>query len=144
MGTLTVDELAARLDRRFRVLGDSRNLGDVELRHATLQAVVVPRPRRCSPGVRGRTDDAGLDADDDVVTLGVLDALVDRSLVIAQDQEGRTRLRLLETIRQWGADRQVGGRAALADRRRVGVDAEATTAVYAAVLLGSFGLADAE
>jgi predicted ATPase/class 3 adenylate cyclase len=138
MGSLTVGELAARLDRRFRLLSDAR-AGVAEPRHATLQAVVAwsydllePVEQRllCRMSVFAGSfdldavhqvcvvgcDDPDLDPDDDLVTLAAVDALVDRSLVIAEDHDGRTRFRLLETMRQWGDARLGDARPGLVDR----------------------------
>jgi predicted ATPase len=126
MKTLTPQEIDERLDDRFRLLkSDSR--GVVE-RHRTLRATVDWSYRTlsesekkmlrafsvfaggwaldgavavCGPG--GQVEDSG-DLDD----LGVLDLLthlVDKSLVIADAADDESRYRLLETVRQYAAER---------------------------------------
>jgi tetratricopeptide (TPR) repeat protein len=50
---------------------------------------------------------AGSDGVDDYVTLDLLDALVRKSLLVADRSAGRTRFSMLETIRQFAEDRLV-------------------------------------
>lgn len=121
--TLTLTEIADRLADRFRLLATGRRLAGE--RHQTLRAVVdwswdllVPVERtllrrlavfagacdleaveRACAGLGGAHD---LPADQ---TLEVLSALVDRSLVATEQRDGRTRFRLLETIRAYALDR---------------------------------------
>jgi predicted ATPase/DNA-binding SARP family transcriptional activator len=114
------DEVAARLDDRFRLLtGGSRTALP---RHQTLRAVVDwswellseperPLCRRLSVFAGGATLEAaeqvcsgGPVAPADVLDL--LTTLVDKSLLVArQDREGGTRYRMLETIRAYGQER---------------------------------------
>jgi hypothetical protein len=154
MRSMTVEELAARLDQRFRLLTTGRD-DENEPRHATLRAVVawsydlleaVEQRLLCRlsvfPGsfdleavhavcVIG-TGDPDLDEDDDLRTLAVLEALVDRSLLVAEEHNGRTRFRLLETIRQWAVSR-VG---------EVGAALAVAHAVYYVELLRRFRVAE--
>jgi predicted ATPase len=117
---LAVDQIAARLDDRFRLLtGGSRG---VLARHQTLRALVdwsydlLAEPervlfRRLSVFAGGWTLEAaeavgagsGI-AGADVV--GVLSRLVDQSLVVLErGGEGADRYRLLETLRQYARER---------------------------------------
>jgi predicted ATPase/DNA-binding CsgD family transcriptional regulator len=116
MASMSAIELRDRLEHRFRLLtgADHRPerqrtleamvawsydlLGDDE-RHVLLAASVFT----------GGFDLAGLveltDGADEVGVLTLLDALVHRSLVVADPRDGATRYRLLETIRQFATDR---------------------------------------
>ncbi len=114
------DEVAARLDDRFRLLtGGSRTALP---RHQTLRAVVdwswelMSEPeralcRRLSVFAGGATLEAAeqVCSGGPVAPAGVLDLLamlVDKSLLVArQDGEGGTRYRMLETIRAYGRER---------------------------------------
>lgn len=179
MKSLTIHELAAKLDRRFRLLGG--RAGDDDPRHATLQDVVAwsfdlldPVEQRlvCRLSVfAGSFDleavhrvcavgagDVDLD-EDELLTLGVLDSLVERSLVIAEEKHGTTRFRLLETIRQWGEARlgedrhglvgdhadyyaELIGRLRLADQRRFPLEIDnLRLAIHYALGRGDTGLA---
>ena len=121
--TLTLQEVADRLEDRFRLLtAGRRRVGE---RHQTLRAVVdwswdlllpVERTLLRRQAVFAAAADvegveracAGLGGDDDVPrdqVLEVLSALVDRSLVVIEDREGRTFYRLLETVRAYALDR---------------------------------------
>jgi predicted ATPase len=116
---LSPAELLRRLDRRFQVLSGGRR-GAIE-RHATLRAAIdwsyelleATEQRlfaRLSVFSGGCTLEAieeicsgGPIERDDVMDL--VEALVARSLVVAEDNEMGTRYRLLETIRQYGEER---------------------------------------
>ena len=116
---LPVEQIASRLDDQFRLLtGGSR----VALaRHQTLRAAMDwshnllssqerAMLRRLSVFAGGWTLDAAeaVCIGDDVIASEVLDLLtrlVDKSLVVAEEHDGRGRYRLLETIRQYGRDR---------------------------------------
>jgi predicted ATPase/class 3 adenylate cyclase/DNA-binding CsgD family transcriptional regulator len=119
LGSLSVPEISARLDQRFRLLtGGSRTALP---RHQTLRALIDWSYDLLNPGeqmVLGRLSVfAGgwtLEAAEAVTAAGdagewqVLDrlaALVDKSLVQAEDLSGSTRYRLLETVRQYAAER---------------------------------------
>ncbi|HEV3213464.1 MAG TPA: hypothetical protein VGZ03_08735 [Acidimicrobiales bacterium] len=115
--SLSLAELSERLDERFRLLtGGARS---AMARQQTLQALVDWSYELLNPPERSalqrlsvfsgpfdldaaQTVCAGDDLDDlDVVNL--LHSLVQKSLVIAQQDAEATRYRLLETIRQYGA-----------------------------------------
>jgi predicted ATPase/DNA-binding CsgD family transcriptional regulator len=115
---LPLDELAVRLEDRFRLLtGDRRT---VVPRHQTLRTTIGWSHELCSPTERllwarlsvfaGTFDlpaaehvcGGGDLAVDDVVDQ--LISLVDKSVVLRLDDEGGTRYRLLDTIREYGAE----------------------------------------
>ena len=118
LGSLSVPEISSRLDHRFRLLtGGSRTALP---RHQTLRALIdwsydLLNPEeqkvlaRLSVFMGGWT----LQAAEAVTSAGesgewqVLDhlaALVDKSLVQAEESNGSTRYRLLETVRQYAAE----------------------------------------
>jgi predicted ATPase len=112
MQSMTVSELRDRLDDRFRLLVGSRR--GLE-RHQTLRHAVAwshdllddngkTLLARCSV-FAGGFDLAAACAvggcGDDLATLDVLDALVRKSLLVADRSSGRTRFSMLETIRQF-------------------------------------------
>ena len=119
---LSVDEVAARLDQRFRLLtGGSRTALP---RQQTLQAAVdwsyglLGAPEqvlftRLAVFAGGFTLEAAeaVCADEAIPAEGVLDLvlrLVDKSLVAVEgERAGHTRYRLLETLRQYGRERLV-------------------------------------
>jgi len=116
---LSLKELAARLDQRFELL-QSRT-PTAAARHQTLRALVdwsyellSPEEQRLYRGlsvfaggcsfdaIEGIcSDEAG--AEDEVLAL--LRGLVEKSLVLAEEQEGETRYRMLETLRQHSRDK---------------------------------------
>ena len=119
LGSLSVSEISSRLDQRFRLLtGGSRTALP---RHQTLRALIDWSYDLLSSEERVVLDRlsvfAGgwtLEAAEAVTAVGgtadwqVLDllaALVDKSLVQAEDFYGSTRYRLLETVRQYAAER---------------------------------------
>ena len=119
LGSLSVAEVSSRLDQRFRLLtGGSRTALP---RHQTLRALIDWSYDLLSPGERLVLDRlsvfAGgwtLEAAEAVATRGdagewlVLDhlaALVGKSLVQADETQGATRYRLLETVRHYAAER---------------------------------------
>ncbi len=117
--TLTVEQIAARLDDRFRLLTGG---GPTVLpRHQTLRATMdwsydlLSEPerivlRRLSVFARGWTleaaetvcSGAGVETAD---VLDLLARLVDKSLVVMEPRGGEARYHLLETVRQYGRDR---------------------------------------
>jgi predicted ATPase len=123
MQSMTVTELRDRLDDRFRLLvGSRRGLERHQtLRHAvqwshdllddTQKALLA----RCSV-FAGGFDLAAAYAvggcGDDLATLDVLDALVRKSLLVADRSSGRTRFSMLETIRQFAEEQLVASGAA--------------------------------
>ncbi|MBI4790440.1 MAG: tetratricopeptide repeat protein, partial [Chloroflexi bacterium] len=116
---LSVEQIAARLDDRFNLLtGGSRTALP---RHQTLRATIawsydlLSQPEqlllnRLSVFVGGWTLEAaesvcgtnGLDASQ---VLDLTTRLVDKSLVIVEEQTDSARYRMLETIREYGAER---------------------------------------
>jgi predicted ATPase/class 3 adenylate cyclase/DNA-binding CsgD family transcriptional regulator len=119
LGLLSVSEISSRLDQRFRLLtGGSRTALP---RHQTLRALIDWSYDLLNSGERIVLDRlsvfAGgwtLEAAEAVTSGGdteqwqVLDrlaALVDKSLVQAEEVKGTTRYRLLETVRHYAAER---------------------------------------
>ena len=119
LGSLSVPEISSRLDQRFRLLtGGSRTALP---RHQTLRALIdwsydLLNPEeqmvldRLSVFAGGWTLAAAeaVTAAGDTGEWQVLDhlaALVDKSLVQAEEIRGSTRYRLLETVRQYAAER---------------------------------------
>jgi predicted ATPase len=123
MASMTVTEVRDRLDHRFRLLVGSRR--GLE-RHQTLRHAVAwsydllddaekELLERCSVfaggfALEGARAVAG--ADDDYSVLDLLDALVRKSLVVADRSTGRTRFSMLETIRQFAEEQLVANDAA--------------------------------
>ncbi len=118
MASMTVTEVRDRLDQRFRLLvGSRRGLSRHQtLRHAVawsydhLEDAEKPLLERCSVFAGGfdlESACAVMGSDDDFATLDVLDALVRKSLLVADRSSGRTRYSLLETIRQFAEDQLV-------------------------------------
>ena len=114
---LSVDEIAERLADRFRFLVSWRRL--TPARHRTLEQAMawsydlMPEEEqrllaRLSVFAGGFTLAAAAavasEADEDTA-LPHIERLVDASLVVAEEHAGQTRYRLLETIRQYGAQR---------------------------------------
>ena len=117
---MTASEVRDRLDHRFRLLvGSRRGLA----RHQTLRHAVAwsydllddaekallercsvfagrIRPPKCLRGSRIRRLD-------DYAILDLLDALVRKSLLVADRSSGRTRFSMLETIRQFAEEQLV-------------------------------------
>ena len=118
MQSMTVTELRDRLDDRFRLLvGSRRGLERHQtLRHAVgwshdlLDDTEKALLARCSV-FAGGFDLAAACAvggcGDDLATLDVLDALVRKSLLVADRSSGRTRFSMLETIRQFAEEQLV-------------------------------------
>jgi predicted ATPase/class 3 adenylate cyclase/DNA-binding CsgD family transcriptional regulator len=119
LGSLSVPEISSRLDQRFRLLtGGSRTALP---RHQTLRALIDWSYDLLNPEERMMADRLSVFAGGwtlaaaEAVTAGggtgewqVLDhlaALVDKSLVQADETYGSTRYRLLETVRQYAAER---------------------------------------
>jgi len=119
LGSLSVPEIGSRLDQRFRLLtGGSRTALP---RHQTLRALIdwsydLLNPEEqmllgrlsvfagswtlaAAEAVTARGDTGGWQV------LDQLAALVDKSLVQAEEIHGSTRYRLLETVRQYAAER---------------------------------------
>ena len=146
--SMTVEELEKRLADRFRVLtGGSRTALP---RQQTLRALIdwsydllderqKALLRRLSVFAGGWTLEAaetvcaGGEGVEEWEVLDLLTALADKSLVVAEEQEGEgegaTRYRLLETVRQYGLEKLGGSSAAAAE-------ADATRGRHLAFFLG--------
>ena len=127
---LSLDEIATRLADRFRFLVSWRRLSPA--RHRTLREtmdwsyeLLSEQNAACSPGLSvfagGCTLPGAaavcLDGDADAA-VGLIGRLVDASLVIAEERDGGMRYGLLETVRQYGAERlEASGETALLQRR---------------------------
>ena len=114
--TLTPDDLVARLDQRFRLL--TRGSRAALERHQTLRNTVDWSYNLLSedeqialnrlsvfPGSCDLEAAAILVSEDEFDAIDVLSQLVDKSLANADDDSGGRRYRLLETIRQYAAER---------------------------------------
>ena len=130
---MSLGQLADRLADRFRLLRSSARGGAAE-RHQTLGATVEWSYRLLSGDEQVMFDrlsvfagsfdfDAveavcGVDPLDPLDVLDLLSGLVDKSLVALERRPDAVRYRLLETLRQYGAERLVerGGREQLLDR----------------------------
>ncbi len=116
---LAVEQIAARLDDRFRLLtGGSRTAlprqqtlrTSIDWSYDLLSEKERVLLRRLSVFVGDWTLEAGevVCIDNDSEASEVLDLLlrlVDKSLVVVEEQEGEARYRLLETIRQYARDK---------------------------------------
>jgi predicted ATPase/DNA-binding SARP family transcriptional activator len=113
---LSVEEIAARLDDRFRFLRYWRR--SPEPRHQTLGTtmawsydLLLPDEQRLLRGLSvfagGFTLEAAagvcLEGDEDEA-LSLLTRLIDSSLVVAEQVDGTTRYRMLETVRRYGGE----------------------------------------
>jgi predicted ATPase len=123
--SMTASEVRDHLDQRFRLLVGSRR--GLE-RHQTLRHAVAwsydhledPEKtllQRCSVfaggfDVQSACAVAGFDDADDLGVLDLLDALVRKSLLVADRSSGRTRFSMLETIRQFAEEHLVASGAA--------------------------------
>jgi non-specific serine/threonine protein kinase len=122
LGSLSVPEISSRLDQRFRLL--TRGSRTALPRHQTLRALIDWSYDLLNSGEQLVLDRlsvfAGgwtLEAAEAVASRGdtadwqLLDhlaALVDKSLVQAEELEGPTRYQLLETVRDYAAERLAG------------------------------------
>ncbi len=118
MALMTAIEVRDRLDQRFRLLvGSRRGLERHQtLRHAVawsyglLEDAEKAVLNRCSVFAGGfdlKAACAVTDSDDDFATLELLDALLRKSLIVAERSAGRTRFSMLETIRQFAEEQLV-------------------------------------
>jgi len=113
---LSAEEIAARLADKFRFLADRRPMTDP--RHRTLKTAIGWSYDLLSPDegrvflelsvfADGFTLAAGAAVccgGDEAVALDMVDRLVSKSLLAAEPAGGRTRYRMLETIRQYAAE----------------------------------------
>jgi non-specific serine/threonine protein kinase len=129
---LSVDEVLERLEDRYRLL--TAGSPGVLPRHQTLRALIDWSYGLCSD--RERTAWAALSVFSggfdlpaaeavgagttvlDTTVLDTLAALVDKSILIADEHEGRIRYHMLETIREYGRDRLGESGAGPAVRKR--------------------------
>jgi predicted ATPase len=117
MASMTAAEVRDRLDERFKLLVGSRR--GLEHHHTLRQAVAWSYDllddsqkallERCSVfagsfDIQSACGVAGFDDIDDYVVLDLLDALVRKSLLVADRSSGRTRYSMLETIRQFAEE----------------------------------------
>ncbi len=125
MASMTASEVCDRLGKRFRLLVGSRR--GLE-RHQTLRHAVAwsydllddsekALLGRCSVFAGGFDLEsacavAGSDDADDFAMLHLLDALVRKSLLVADRSSGRTRFSMLETVRQFAEEQLVASGAA--------------------------------
>jgi predicted ATPase/class 3 adenylate cyclase len=118
MASMTANEVRDRLDQRFRLLvGSRRGLERHHtLRHAVAwsydllddaEKVLLDRCSVFAGGFDLESACAVAGSDDDFATLDLLDALVRKSLLVADRSSGRTRFSMLETIRQFAEDKLV-------------------------------------
>ncbi len=120
MASMTATEVLGRLDQRFRLLVGSRR--GLERHHTLRHAVAWSYDllddaekallERCSVFAGGfdlESACAVMGSDDDFATLDLLDALVRKSLLVADRSAGRTRFSMLETIRQFAEEQLVAG-----------------------------------
>jgi predicted ATPase len=120
MASMTASDVRDRLDHRFRLLvGSRRGLA----RHQTLRHAVAwsydllddaekVLLDRCSVFASGFDLEsacavAGFDGPDDYAILDLLDALVRKSLLLADRSSGHARFSMLETIRQFAEEQLV-------------------------------------
>ena len=123
MASMTAGEVRDRLDQRFRLLVGSRR--GLERHHTLRHAVAWSYDllndaekallERCSVFAGGfdlqsACAVAGFDDADDYAILDLLDALVRKSLLVADRSSGRTRFSMLETIRQFAEEQLVASR----------------------------------
>ena len=120
MASMTAGEVRDRLDQRFRLLVDSRRglSRHHTLRHAVAwsydhlddaEKALLDRCSVFSGGfdLQSACAVAGSDDRDEYVVLDRLDALVRKSLLLADRSSGRTRFSMLETIRQFAEEQLV-------------------------------------
>ena len=122
---MTASEVRDRLDHRFRLLVGSRR--GLERHHTLRHAVAWSYDHlddaektlleRCSVFAGGFDLESacavgGFDGSDDYAVLDLLDALVRKSLLVADRSSGRTRFSMLETIRQFAEEQLVASGAA--------------------------------
>ena len=120
MASMTASEVRDRLDDRFRLLVGSRR--GLERHHTLRHAVAWSYDHlddaekklleRCSVFAGGfdlQSACAVAGFDDDYAALNLLDALVRKSLLVADRSSRRTRFSMLETIRQFAEGQLVAG-----------------------------------
>jgi predicted ATPase len=127
MASMTAGEVRDRLDQRFRLLvGSRRGLERHQtLRHAVQwsydlladeERVLLERCSVFAGGFDHQSACAIAGLADDFAAIDLLDALVRKSLLVADRSSGRTRFSMLETIRQF-AEEQLAARGEANDVR---------------------------
>ncbi|MFY9768303.1 MAG: AAA family ATPase, partial [Mycobacterium sp.] len=129
MASMTASDVRDRLDHRFRLLvGSRRGLARHQtLRHAVAwsydlledaEKVVLDRCSVFASGfdLESACAVAGFDDPDDYAILDLLDALVRKSLLLADRSSGHARFSMLETIRQF-AEEQLAASGAATEAR---------------------------
>jgi len=130
--TLSVEQINARLDDRFRLLtaGDRRALPHQQTLRATLDwsyELLAPLERALLrrlavfPGsftLEAAAAVAGDEGADETVVVDLLSQLVERSLVVAEQGEAGPRYRLLETMRAYALEKLAEAEDTGAIRRR--------------------------
>lgn len=129
MASMSASEVRDRLDQRLRLLVGSRRGSERHhtLRHAVAwsydllndaEKIVLERCSVFAGGfdLQSACGIAGSDNFDEYALLDLLDALVRKSLLVADRASGRTRYSMLETIRQF-ANEQLGNSGASAPTR---------------------------
>jgi predicted ATPase len=115
MASMTAGEVRDRLDQRFRLLvGSRRGLERHQtLRHAVQwsydlladdERVLLERCSVFAGGFDLQSACAVAGLNDDFAAIDLLDALVRKSLLVADRSSGRTRFSMLETIRQFAEE----------------------------------------
>jgi predicted ATPase/DNA-binding CsgD family transcriptional regulator len=114
LGTLTPAQIEAGLDDRFALLVRGRRgaaprqqtlAASIDWGHGMLDEGDRVAFRRLAVFAAGFDLDAARAVCDGDDALGALGRLVDKSMVIAEDHDGRARFRLLETMRQYALER---------------------------------------
>lgn len=124
---LTPEQIAARLDDRFKLL--TGGVRTALPRQQTLRALIDwsyqllnPTEQRALRGLSVFSGGWTLEAAESVVgadeALDGLSGLVNKSLVIVEEQDGKSRYRFLETIRQYAMEKLVEAGEAVATRDR--------------------------
>jgi predicted ATPase/class 3 adenylate cyclase len=125
MASMTASDVRDRLDHRFRLLvGSRRGMARHQtLRHAVAwsydllddaEKVLLDRCSVFAGGfdLESACTVAGFDDTDDYAILDLLDALVRKSLLVADRSSGHARFSMLETIRQFAEEQLVASGAA--------------------------------
>ncbi len=130
--TMTVAQIAGKLDLRFRLLTRSSKL---PTRHQTLLATLLWSYEQLSPGEQGLLQSLSVFAGgcslaaaaavaglgDEVEVADMLHTLLDKSLLLVEHQAPQPRYRLLETVRHFARERaQAAGLEAGLARRHLG------------------------
>ena len=130
MGTLSATEIEAHLSDLFRFLAYRRPVGDP--RHQALQAAMDWSYELLSPDEREMLHELSVFAGgfslaqaaevcahgDNAAALDVIDRLASKSLLTTESADEVTRYRLLETVRQYAADRLAAAGRTQAVRQR--------------------------